>query len=119
MKKLSFSKKIAVWVGALLAGTVALAALALVASVWTDYQWYLSVGQQSVFWTTTLSQATVWLVFAAAGFAVLYASARAAWLVISTRPRYPRATAFACLLLAGALAWSMSCLLYTSPSPRD
>lgn len=108
MKKLSFSKKIAMWVGALLAGTVALGALALVASVWTDYQWYLSVGRQSVFWTTTLSQATVWLVFAAAGFAVLYASARAAWLVISTKPRYPRATAFACLLLAGALAWSMS-----------
>ena len=108
MKKLSFTKKVGIWVGALLAAVLAIGVLAFAANVWTDYQWYASVGQQSVFWVANLSQAAVWVAFTALGLAMLYASARAAWLVISTTPKYPRATAFACLLLAAALASAMS-----------
>lgn len=108
MKKLSWSKKVALWLGVLLAAVAVLGVLLWVAGVWTDYQWYVSMGQQSVWWGTTLSQLVVWLVFAAAGFAVLHLSARAAWRVISEKPRLQRTTAVACLLLAGALALLMS-----------
>jgi uncharacterized membrane protein (UPF0182 family) len=108
MKSSSLSKRIAMWAGALLASVIAIGILAAVANVWTDYQWYLSLGQQSVFWGIALSRSIVWLAFAGVGFAVLLISARSAWLVISTKPRYPRVTAVVCLLLAGALAWSAS-----------
>ena len=108
MKKLSFSKKVALWAGAALAAVVAVFALMGVAWVWTDYQWYASVGRQNVFWVSMLSQAAVWVFCTAAGFAVLYLSARAAWLVVSEKQRFPRVTAVACFLLAGALAWTMS-----------
>jgi uncharacterized membrane protein (UPF0182 family) len=108
MKRLSWSKKVALWAGAALAAVTVLGILAWVANVWTDYQWYLSVGQQDVFWTTSLSQAAVWLVFAVAGFVVLHLSTRAAWRVISEKPRLVRVTAFACAVLAAALAAAMS-----------
>ena len=108
MKKLSWSKKVALWVGALVAVIVALGALSWVAGVWTDYQWYVSQGQQEVFWGTSLTQLAVWFVFATAGFLVIHASARAAWRVISEEPRLVRTTAFVCVLLAGALALAMS-----------
>ena len=54
MKKLSFSKKMALWAGAVLAAVVAIFALMGVAWVWTDYQWYASVGRQNVFWVSML-----------------------------------------------------------------
>lgn len=108
MKKRSLSMRALIWAGALLASAVLLGFLAWVANVWTDYQWFVSMGQQVVFQTAFLSKAVVWSGFTLAGFAVLYASARAAWLVISTKPRYPRLTATACLLLAGALASLLS-----------
>jgi uncharacterized membrane protein (UPF0182 family) len=108
MKKRRLSKRIAIWAGAALAAFIVLAVLNWVAGVWTDYQWYVSMGQQGVFWTASLSQLAVWFTFAALGFAVLYASARAAWLVASVKPRYPRVTAVACLLLASGLALTMS-----------
>jgi uncharacterized membrane protein (UPF0182 family) len=108
MKRLSWSKKVALWIGALFAAIVALGVLAWVANVWTDYQWYSSLGQQTVFWGTSLTQLAVWLAFATVGFLVLHASARAAWRVISEKPRLTRTTAVACLLLAGALALAMS-----------
>ena len=108
MKKLSWSKKMALWAGAALAAVAALFALMGVAWVWTDYQWYVSVGRQNVFWVGLLSQAAVWVFCAAVGFAVLYLSARSAWLVVSETRRFPKATAVVCFLLAGALAWTMS-----------
>ena len=108
MKKLSWSKKMALWAGSALGAVLALLAFMGVAWVWTEYRWYDSVGRQSVFWTGALSQAAVWSVCAAAGFAVLYFSARAAWLVVSEKRRFPKVTVIACLILAGALAWTMS-----------
>lgn len=108
MKKISWSKKMALWAGAAVTAALAVVALMGVAWVWTDYQWYVSLGQQSVFWTSTLSQAAVWLICAAVGFAVLYMSARAAWLIVSKKQRYPRLTATASAFLAGILAWTMS-----------
>lgn len=108
MKRRSFTKKIAMWAGALLLAVIALGILSLIASAWTDYQWYASVGQRSVFWTAALSQAAAWIAFTAIGFAVLHVAARSGWLVISTKPRYPRMTALVCLILAGALASAMS-----------
>jgi uncharacterized membrane protein (UPF0182 family) len=108
MKKLSFSKKMALWAGAALGAAAGLLALMGVAWVWTDYQWYASVGHQNVFWVGLLSQAAVWILCAALGFAVLYASARSAWLVVSETGRFPKTTIVVCLLLAGALAWTMS-----------
>lgn len=108
MKKLSWSKKVLLWAGALIASFAAVVILALAANVWTDYQWYVSLGRQSVFWATLLSTFSVWFAFASIGFAVLLSSARAAWLVISEKQRFPRITAFACLVLAGILAWTMS-----------
>lgn len=108
MKKLSWSKKVALWAGAALALVVVLGILAWVAGVWTDYQWYVSLGQQDVFWISSLSQMAVWLIFTSVGFGVLNLSARAAWRVISEKPRLQRATALVCLLLAGALAYAMS-----------
>jgi uncharacterized protein len=108
MKKLSWSKKVLLWAGALLAAIAALAVLAWLAFVWTDYSWFASLGQQDVFWVTALSQTAVWLAFAVVGFVVLYLSARAAWLVISEKVRLPRTTAFVCGLLAGLLALTMS-----------
>jgi len=104
MKRLSWSRKVALSAGAVLALIVALGALSWVAGVWTDYQWYASQGQQEVFWGTSLTQLAVWLAFATAGFLVIHASARAAWRVISEKPRLVRTTAFVCVLLAGALA---------------
>jgi len=108
MKRSSWSRKVLTWAGAAAASLLALGVLAWVATVWTDYSWYRSIGQQDVFTTTVLSQAAVWTVFAVAGLAVLYVSARAAWLVVSARVRAPRLTALACALLAGLLAALMS-----------
>ncbi len=108
MKKLSFSKKMVLWAGAALGAAAGLLALMGVAWVWTDYQFYVSVGRQNVFWVGLLSQAAVWTLCAAVGFAVLYASARSAWLVVSETTRFPKTTAIVCLILAGALAWTMS-----------
>lgn len=108
MKKRRLSKTIAIWGAAAIVSVCALAVLNWAATVWTDLQWYTSVGQQSVFWMASLSQLAVWFVFAAMGFAVLYACARAAWLVASVKPMYPRVTAIACALLASALALTMS-----------
>jgi len=95
-------------VAGVLAGVALLGILAWIASVWTDYQWYAGMGRQNVFWVAGLSRVAVWLAFAVAGFAVLLLSARAAWRVISPKPRFPRATAIACLLLSGALALGMA-----------
>jgi uncharacterized membrane protein (UPF0182 family) len=108
MKRRSFTKKVALWAGALVAAAVVLAVLAGIAWVWTDYRWFVSVGHESVFWGVDLSQIAVWLAFAIGGFAVIYPSMRAAWLVVSTRHRFPRSTAFVSALLAGALAIAMS-----------
>jgi len=108
MKKRRLSKRLAIWGGAVLAAGGVLAILNWVAGVWTDYQWYVSVGQQSVFWTASLSQIAVWLAFATLGFAVLYWCARAAWLVASVKVQYPRVTAVVCLLLAAGMALTMS-----------
>jgi uncharacterized membrane protein (UPF0182 family) len=105
---MSWSRKVLAWVGAVFAAVLLLGVLAWVASVWTEYRWYVSVGQQDVFWTAALSQIAVWVAFAVAGFALLYVSARAAWLVISEKVRAPRLTAFVCAALAGALAMLMS-----------
>jgi hypothetical protein len=85
MKKLSLAKKVLAWAGALLASITALGILAWTARVWTDYQWYASVGQSDVFWVTSFSKVTVWLAFAAVGFAVFFFSTRAAWLVVSAK----------------------------------
>lgn len=108
MKKISGSKKMALWAGAAVIAALAVAASMGIAWVWTDYQWYVSLGQQSVFWTTMLSQAAVWVMCAAIGFAILYSSARAAWSVVSKDQRYPRLTATASAILASILAWTMS-----------
>lgn len=108
MKRISFTKRIAMGAVAVLAAGVVLGVLTWLAGVWTDYQWYASVGRQGVFWGTTLSALIVWLVFAAVGFVVLLLSARAGWLVVSTKPRFPRTTALVCLLMSGALAGGMS-----------
>jgi uncharacterized membrane protein (UPF0182 family) len=108
MKKLSWSKKVLLWIGGLVVAVVVLGVLAWVANVWTDYEWYASVGQQGVFWVTYMSQIVVWLAFAAAGFAVIHISARAAWRVISEKVRYPRATALVCFLLAASLGIVMA-----------
>ncbi len=108
MKKLSWSKKMGLWAGAALSAVVVVLALMGVAWVWTDYRWYVSVGRENVFWVSLLSQAAVWLFCAAVGFALLYVCTRAAWLVVSEKVRFPRLTALACLLLAGALAWTMA-----------
>lgn len=108
MKKLSWSKKMALWAGAALAAVVALIVLMGIALVWTDFQWYASVGRQNVFWTGLLSQAAVWLLCAGVGFAALYLAARSAWLVVSEKRRFPRLTIIVCLILAGAMAWTMA-----------
>ncbi len=108
MKKLSWSKRVLLWAGAAVAAVVALGALAWVAGVWTDYQWFASLGRQGVFWTISLSQIGVWAVFAIAAFGVLYASARGAWSVVTEKVHFPRLTIFGCALLAGLLALTVS-----------
>jgi uncharacterized membrane protein (UPF0182 family) len=108
MKKLTWSQKLGLWVGAIIAIGL-LAALAVGASnIWTDYQWYASLGQQSVFWGSFLSQAIVWVTGTAIGFALMYVSARSAWRVVSEKQRFGKLTAFACLLITGLMAWTMS-----------
>ena len=88
MKRARLSRKLAVWLGA---GTAAVAAvLALVGAdfVWTEYLWYASLGQGSVFWIRFLSQASVWVTCTAVGFAVTFLSARSAWRSVAEKPRF-------------------------------
>jgi uncharacterized membrane protein (UPF0182 family) len=76
--------------------------------IWTDYLWYQSLGQGSVFWGRFASQTSVWLACTAVGFAVTFASARAAWKTVAEKPRFNGLTALACFVLAGAMSWQMS-----------
>ncbi len=46
--------------------------------LWTDYLWYLDLGQQSVFTTRLVSEIAVGAVFSVAAFVVLYANLKAA-----------------------------------------
>lgn len=108
MKRVRLSKRIAIGAVRLVAAAVVLAVLAGIAWVWTDYSWYASVGQTGVFWGISLSAIIVWLIFAALAFAVIYPSARAAWLVVAEKRRFPVATAVVSALLAGVLALTMS-----------
>ncbi len=108
METVTWSRKMALWAGAALAAMAGLAILAGVAAVWTDFQWYLSLGRQDVFTVSVISRGVVWLVCAGVGFAVLLFSARAGWLVSRDTQRYPRLTAIVSLVLSGALAWNMS-----------
>ena len=108
MKRARLSRKLMIWVGAAVAAIAGVAALASVDAVWTDYLWYVSLGQQSVFWTRIVSQASVWLACTAVGLVVTYAAARSAWKAVADRPRFNGLTGLACLVLAGATSWTMS-----------
>jgi len=49
-----------------------------VVRVWTDYLWYMDLGQQSVFVTRIVSQLVIGVAFAAVAFVVLYGNMRIA-----------------------------------------
>ena len=108
MKRVRLSRKLMTWVGAAVAAIAGVAALAAVDAVWTDYLWYASLSQQSVFWTRIASQASVWLLCTAVGFVVTYAAARSAWKAVADKPRFNGLTGLACFVLAGAMSWTMS-----------
>ncbi|PKP63971.1 MAG: hypothetical protein CVT86_03940, partial [Alphaproteobacteria bacterium HGW-Alphaproteobacteria-8] len=80
----------------------------VIAQIWTDYAWYRSLGQESVFMTRIVSQAVIWFVVSAAAFSLLCIPALAARHVVgrfplSTGLTYGGSTIFA--LLSG---WNMS-----------
>ena len=108
MARVRIARKFAVWVGAALAAAVAVALFVGAVFVWTDYLWYESLGQGSVFWGRFASQAVVWLVCTAVGFGVTFASARAAWRTVAEKPRFNGLTALGCFMLAGAMSWQLS-----------
>lgn len=85
-------------------GAFGLAALV----AWTDHEWYASVGQSDVFWTTYLSMAVVWTIFATINFAALLAAARLAWRSVGAPGRFIRTTAALTALAAMSMAATMA-----------
>jgi len=96
------------WVGTIAGVVLGLAAFVGLAAVWTDYLWYESLSQGSVFWIRIASQALVWCGAAAVGFAITFLAARAAWRSVAGKPRFNSLTALACFVLAGTMAWTIS-----------
>ena len=108
MKRVRLSRKLATWLGAAAAAVAAVLVLVGIDLVWTDYLWYQSLGQTSVFWIRFVSQASVWLGCTAVGFAITYVSARSAWKSVAEKPRFNALTVLACLTLSGVMGWTMS-----------
>ena len=108
MKRVRLSRKLMTWVGSVVAVIAGVAALAGADAVWTDYLWYVSLGQQGVFWTRIISQTSVWLACTAVGFVVTYVAARSAWKSVAEKPRFDGLTSLSCFVLAGAMSWTMS-----------
>lgn len=102
------TRRLAQWAGVVLL-VLAAAAVAVAALIgWTDHEWYASVGQDSVFWTTYLSIAVVWVGFTVVNGAALLLAARNAWASVGARGRFRKVTALAALVVGGTMAAGMA-----------
>ncbi len=76
--------------------------------IWTDHEWYASVGEDAVFWTQYASQATVWAVFTALNFVALVLAGRSAWGAVGARGRFRAVTIVGAFAIAAAMGYAMS-----------
>jgi uncharacterized membrane protein (UPF0182 family) len=76
--------------------------------IWTDHEWYASVGEDAVFWTQYASQATVWAVFTALNFLALVLAGRSAWGAVGARGRFRAVTIVGAFAIAAAMGYAMS-----------
>lgn len=76
--------------------------------VWTDHEWYASVGEDSVFWTRYASIWAVWGIFTAINFAALLLAGRSAWSAVGAKGRFRAVTAVGAFAVAAAMGYAMS-----------
>lgn len=76
--------------------------------IWTDHEWYASVGEDAVFWTRYASLWTVWGVFTALNFVALMVAGRSAWAAVGARGRFRSVTVVGAFAVAAAMGYAMS-----------
>lgn len=108
MKLSWFSWRTKIVVGTLLAITVSLIGAILAAGIWTEYSWYKSLGQQSVFTTRLVLQSFVWVAFSVLAFPLLYVSARLTQRLPNSTVLQGRVVLVGSISLAVLTGWTMS-----------
>ena len=100
----SFGPVFGIIVGLIAAGVVGIAWL----YIWTDHEWYASVGEDPVFWTRYASIWAVWAVFTAINFVALLVASRSAWTAAGAKGRFRAVTGVATFTVAALMAYTMS-----------
>ncbi|NTU71141.1 MAG: UPF0182 family protein [Coriobacteriia bacterium] len=108
MNRVRLSRRFALMIGGGIALVLGAAALVGIDWIWTDYLWYASMGQQSVFQVSYASMLGVWLGCTAIAFLAIHAGARSAWKSALGSFKFPVGTAIGSLLAAGLMSLSMS-----------
>lgn len=73
MRRLSVPMRVIALIGSLVAALAALGMTVLYALVWTEYQWFIEMGQPEVFMTRLVSKAALWAIATCVSSAIIYA----------------------------------------------
>ena len=76
--------------------------------VWTDHEWYSSVGEDPVFWTRYASIWAMWALFTAINFVALLVASRSAWTAVGAKGRFRAVTGVATFTIAALMGYTMS-----------
>lgn len=76
--------------------------------IWTDHEWYASVGEDAVFWTRYASIWAVWGIFTAINFVALLIAGRSAWSAVGAGGRFRAVTAVGAFTVAAVMGYAMS-----------
>ncbi len=108
MKRIRYSRRVlrAFSILTCIAATSVL--LICAARIWTDFRWYQSLGQQSVFITQISAQGIVWLAAALLAFVLLYIPARAARSIVGRSSLSSGLALGGSILFAVFSGWNMS-----------
>ena len=107
-RKLRRARRLGQIVGSAVLLGATLAGLFTVLMLWTDHEWYASVGQDAVFWTSYASVGAVWAAFTVINFIALFLIGRSAWHTVGAAGRFQKVTALAAIIAAAAMAGSMA-----------
>lgn len=108
MRGLTVPMKVIAVLGALVTVLGAIVVTVVYAQVWTEYRWFVSMGQPEVFLTRIVSKSVLWLFAAVASSAVIYVGCA----VAARQRRGPRwlqaAIAAGALTLGAVISWSLA-----------
>jgi len=108
MKRMRASMKVAAIAGSIAVLAVAAVLLLVGNFLWTEYQWYQSMGQVSVLTTRLVSQGVLWLVAGAIAAGTIFSFAYVAGRQRSNPRGFMGATAAVALGLGAVISWNLA-----------